>query len=416
MRNLDTFHASWTALVASDAREWVVGVHGTEPRLTADALQKSWPAARVLMPGQDEGEPLDLVVLLVCSGDEADAASFVQERLTPDGLVFWVGDSTIADGEPPQVLLDQVDWWCTLPEGPAWLGGRGDSAAQCVSDVQARLVGDPGPLLPQTASDLRRRRMMRQDLATLIRAELRSLAEVAEPHALSRIRDAVQLMVGPGRRTLTDTAQRAALAHFPGLPAVPWVDPFEYEELAAFATELETNWKAIRDEVIDSQSLQSYLEGDYMQAKFEPRRPDDWKAHDFSGDDRGDLCPVLSGILRRHAALLSGDALASSLAPQAGIPPHTDDHDYKLTLHLGLSVPDGATMTVDGERRTWTEGRCLVFSDAYVHSVENNSEETRLILLIDIWHPLLAPVERAALARLREVISPASTPRVFERF
>ncbi|NEE11225.1 aspartyl/asparaginyl beta-hydroxylase domain-containing protein, partial [Streptomyces sp. SID7499] len=113
-------------------------------------------------------------------------------------------------------------------------------------------------------------------------------------------------------------------------------------------------------------------------------------------------------------SLLSGDVIVSRVEPGARLAPHVDDNDYKLTLHLGLRIPDDCFLRVDGTARAWQEGRCLVFSDAYEHEVWNDGDTAREILLVDIWHPELSPVERQVLNRVRDVLAPASEPEVLE--
>jgi aspartyl/asparaginyl beta-hydroxylase (cupin superfamily) len=45
----------------------------------------------------------------------------------------------------------------------------------------------------------------------------------------------------------------------------------------------------------------------------------------------------------------------------------------------------------------WEEGKCIVFDDTFEHEVWNRTDEERLVLLIDLWHPDLTQLERDAL-------------------
>jgi aspartate beta-hydroxylase len=41
-----------------------------------------------------------------------------------------------------------------------------------------------------------------------------------------------------------------------------------------------------------------------------------------------------------------------------------------------------------------------VFDDTYEHEAWNRSQQTRVVMIFDVWHPLLTEVERLAVADL----------------
>ena len=45
-------------------------------------------------------------------------------------------------------------------------------------------------------------------------------------------------------------------------------------------------------------------------------------------------------------------------------------------------------MEVGGVRCTWQEGHTLVFDDTYPHTVRNDTNETRVVLLLDFQRPM----------------------------
>jgi len=45
----------------------------------------------------------------------------------------------------------------------------------------------------------------------------------------------------------------------------------------------------------------------------------------------------------------------------------------------------------------WEEGKALVFDDSYEHEVWNRTDEDRVVLLWDVWHPDLDMDERRAI-------------------
>ena len=46
--------------------------------------------------------------------------------------------------------------------------------------------------------------------------------------------------------------------------------------------------------------------------------------------------------------------------------------------------------------RRWEVGKALLFDDAFVHSVWNETDKERAVLLCDIWHPDLSADEIAS--------------------
>lgn len=90
----------------------------------------------------------------------------------------------------------------------------------------------------------------------------------------------------------------------------------------------------------------------------------------------------------------------SVLKPGAHIPPHTGVSNTRLVVHLPLIVPRHCRFRVGNETRTWTKGEAWVFDDTIEHEAFNDSEETRIILIFDVWQPAITPAERLAIKSL----------------
>ena len=80
------------------------------------------------------------------------------------------------------------------------------------------------------------------------------------------------------------------------------------------------------------------------------------------------------------------------------------DPDVPATLVIGYHT--ALTILHDQERfpadpRRWEEGRCLVFDDFYEHEAWNHTNEDRLVLIVDLWHPDLSAVEVELLSGLQ---------------
>ena len=96
----------------------------------------------------------------------------------------------------------------------------------------------------------------------------------------------------------------------------------------------------------------------------------------------------------------SPNAMFSLLAPKTVIPPHVGISNTRLVCHLPLVVPDGCWFRVGAETRMWRPGEAFVFDDTIEHEAANPTGELRVVLIFDVWHPDLSPVEREAAAAL----------------
>ncbi len=90
-------------------------------------------------------------------------------------------------------------------------------------------------------------------------------------------------------------------------------------------------------------------------------------------------------------------AFFSILKPRTRIPPHGGVTNARATVHLPLIVPPGCGFRVGGETRAWVEGRAFAFDDTIEHEAWNESDEPRVILILDVWNPYLTAVEQQML-------------------
>ena len=152
----------------------------------------------------------------------------------------------------------------------------------------------------------------------------------------------------------------------------------------SFTHELRDNWRVIRDE---------YLRLDEDQ--FKP-----WVQREMYGQGWAvfGLCASGKRIepncaqCPRTAALLAevpGLTLAgfSRMRPHSHVATHVGWAESVYRLHLGLVVPDGCTLRVARETRSWRAGEILIFDDTVPHEAFNRSDETRTVLLLDFLRP-----------------------------
>ena len=111
-------------------------------------------------------------------------------------------------------------------------------------------------------------------------------------------------------------------------------------------------------------------------------------------------CQLLEDLVGCHGYLRT--ALFSQLAPHSVLEAHTgwaDLANHVLRLHIPLVVPseeEGLCGTwVDGCVETHKTGRPLLFDDSKIHRAFNYSDETRVVLIVDLARPDTLPVGTA---------------------
>ncbi len=105
-----------------------------------------------------------------------------------------------------------------------------------------------------------------------------------------------------------------------------------------------------------------------------------------------------------HVPNRSPSILFSLLRPGAHIPPHNGLVNTRLICHLPVIVPGKCRFRVGNETRDWVEGKGWAFDDSIEHEAWNGSDQTRVILLFDVWRPELTIEERSLVVALFKAI------------
>jgi phosphoserine phosphatase len=90
----------------------------------------------------------------------------------------------------------------------------------------------------------------------------------------------------------------------------------------------------------------------------------------------------------------------SALEAHTRIPPHTGSTNARLLVHLPLILPGPARFRVGNETRSWRMGEAWAFDDSIDHEAWNDADALRVIMILDIWNPLLTEDEREAVTAL----------------
>jgi aspartate beta-hydroxylase len=209
-----------------------------------------------------------------------------------------------------------------------------------------------------------------------------------------------------GRRKVY--VQEPTAGHFPYLPAIEFFD----RVLFPWFSELESATDIISEELLqiwrdDEEGFRPYVAFDKTQPANQWRdlnHSSRWNAYflwenGIAHEPHCDRCPRTASLLASLPVLdLPGKgptAMFSVLAPKTRIPPHTGSSNVRTTIHLPLVVPAACGFRVGSQTREWKIGEAWAFDDTIEHEAWNDSDETRVILIIDAWNPLLSDAERA---------------------
>jgi aspartyl/asparaginyl beta-hydroxylase (cupin superfamily) len=184
-----------------------------------------------------------------------------------------------------------------------------------------------------------------------------------------------------GRRSLVGDATFFPLERF------PWVQ------------HIEKHWEVIREELEgvleDREALPNFQ--DISKDQIEITDDDRWKTYflygyGFEAKLGVETCPRTAALMREIPGMTT--AMFSILSPRKHILDHRGPYKGVLRYHLGLIVPEDAEscrIRVGDDFRHWLPGESMVFDDTFNHEVWNDTDETRVVLFVDVLRPLPFP-------------------------
>ena len=125
-------------------------------------------------------------------------------------------------------------------------------------------------------------------------------------------------------------------------------------------------------------------------------------------------CPRTTAVLESLPRFERDHIMFSALNPHSHIPAHVGPINGIIRAHLGLVVPDGCFIKVGDQERTWEQGRLLLFDDSFRHEVWNHSDQVRIVLFMNFWHPCFLPEEIPVLDRYRRAYEETPFSRVHQ--
>lgn len=185
------------------------------------------------------------------------------------------------------------------------------------------------------------------------------------------------------------------MTKFSKVSTEPFLDPYQFE----WAEDLEADWRLIRRELDTILKHKDILPSfqDISEDQKSISKDDHWKTFflygfGYKAQTNCRLCPETTRLIESVPGMIT--AFFSILSPGKHIPEHRGVFKGIMRYHLGLKVPESAKdcrIRVDEVSAYWREGKGMLFDDTYQHEVWNNTDEMRVVLLMDVIRPLRFP-------------------------
>lgn len=172
----------------------------------------------------------------------------------------------------------------------------------------------------------------------------------------------------------------------------------EISEYFPAAEKFVAEWQSIRNEALaltrsidDIPKFHELLES---QTRISTEGYGNWRvfiprAYGHDIEKNMEKCPTLARLLKEHPNVTSANI--SIIDPRKTIPPHKGPFKGITRFSLGLIVPKtetgepGVVLTLDGKEYRTGEGEFLLWDDTYEHAVRNETDEHRIVLLLDVF-------------------------------
>ncbi len=290
--------------------------------------------------------------------------------------------------------------------------GQERRAAEIYRDA-LKIAPPPDQTPPSLVEPIRRAQEVVAEQAEALQAHLRKqLGGLMEQYAgepMERFNECLEMLAGTKRVYHAEPIQ----LRVPRLPAIPFMD----RDYFPWLPQLEAATDAIREEFLALQ--EAGLPGFAPYIQYPPGTPvNQWEELNHSrlwstlwlwkdGEAQEEpiaQCPKTAAVLAElplaYQPEFAPTAVFSALAPHTHIPPHTGSTNSRLLVHLPLVLPGPARFRCGNEVREWRMGEAFVFDDTIEHEAWNDADETRVVMIFDIWNPLLTAAERELVSAL----------------
>lgn len=356
----------------------------------------------------------DAAIAALRRGDAAVAHATLSEMADPPAMLLAQACNRLGDLDGEQAALNRI-LQQDMRNLPAMLAmgqnliRRGDERGASIwfrgALAQAAATGAPPALQP----------LLQQAQASIAQSgrkfEDHLSAAIADLPALPRIAQATDLLLGKSELYL----QQPSMFYFPGLPQRAFYERDEFAWVPAVEAATDAIIAELNDVRAGAPDFAPYVQTPTDRpAPNNPLRDDpSWGAYYFwqQGEivaDHAARCPaVMAALDHADRPMITGRspmALWSLLKPGTHIQPHHGLLNTRLICHLPLIVADNCALRVGAQTRAWVPGEMLIFDDSIEHEAWNRGNDTRVVLLFEVWRPEIHAEERIALTRLFEAI------------
>ncbi len=165
-------------------------------------------------------------------------------------------------------------------------------------------------------------------------------------------------------------------------------------EIPDFDKDLKENFEIIKTEYINyvlSHNIPITNKLSKEQHKIENK--DNWKMlvlklKNYYNNKLLNNFPKTIEILKKHKNIIYMSF--SIMEPKTHILPHRGLYNGIIRYHLGVIIPNhnDVYLKLENEKIKWKEKESFIFDDTFIHEAVNNSEEKRIIIMVDFYRPL----------------------------
>ncbi|NBB13826.1 tetratricopeptide repeat protein [Caulobacter sp. SLTY] len=311
------------------------------------------------------------------------------------------------------LMADPYHFMAMLSKGALVEQVAGPRQAAPVYEIVLKIAPPTDRLPPGVAGPLARARQVVSENADRLAEHIQAqIAAVKDRHgncSLERFDESLEILAGRRKAYVSDPVD----FHYPRLPAIPFFD----REHFPWLPELEAATDMIRGELeaalaaadADFAPYIDYPAGAPVNQWAELNKSRRWRSLWLWKDGRKQeaacaQCPGTADLLSRLPLAdqpeFAPTALFSALEAHTHIPPHTGSTNARLLVHLPLILPGPARFRVGNDIRDWKMGQAWAFDDTIEHEAWNDADSLRVILIFDVWNPLLSEAERELIGEM----------------
>jgi aspartate beta-hydroxylase len=361
----------------------------------------------------------NLAMLAMHRGDLAMARDFLQRAVTaaPGYTMAHANLSRVhsALGDADSAL-SEID--AAIKADPAAWGPHVEKARLLeAQDKQRDAAASYGralaymPEAVQQAPDIQplvehARRMQAENQAQMrefLLGRIGGLMRTGSPRQLERFQHSFDVLTG--RRDMA--LSRPQTLPFARLPSIPIFHREDFDWAPAVEAAFPDMLRELQSLLEEQAEFVPYVQmpDDEPKGPFEPlNNSADWGAYYFwdSGkliEEHAARCPRTVAALMENAPMCMVPGRApvtffSALKPGTHIGAHNGATNSRLTVHMPLIIPPDSALRVGGETHVWKPGELVIFDDTILHEAWNYSDRLRVVLIFDVWHPMLTALER----------------------